>query len=280
VLLVDTAGRLAIDDEMMAEISALHKAISPVETLFVIDAMTGQDAVNTATAFDRALALTGVILTKVDADTRGGAALSVRSVTGKPIKFMGVGEKTEALEPFYPDRLASRILGMGDLLSLIEDAERKVDKKKAQRLAKKVEKGGRFDLEDFRDQLQQMKNMGGIGAMLDKMPGMGGMAQAAQSQLDTKQFDRMEAMINSMTAKERKNPDLINPSRKRRITAGSGTAVPDLNRLLKQHKQMQKMMKKMKGGGMQRMMRGMGGMMGGGGGMPPGGGLPPGFPRR
>jgi signal recognition particle subunit SRP54 len=226
------------------------------------------------------LALTGVILTKVDADTRGGAALSVRSVTGKPIKFMGVGEKTEALEPFYPDRLASRILGMGDLLSLIEDAERNVDKKKAQRLAKKVEKGGRFDLEDFRDQLQQMKNMGGIGAMLDKMPGMGGMAQAAQSQLDTKQFDRMEAMINSMTAKERKNPDLINPSRKRRITAGSGTAVPDLNRLLKQHKQMQKMMKKMKGGGMQRMMRGMGGMMGGGGGMPPGGGLPPGFPRR
>ena len=278
VLLVDTAGRLAIDSDMMAEIGALHSAINPVETLFVIDAMTGQDAVNTATAFDRALPLTGVILTKVDADTRGGAALSVRSVTGKPIKFMGVGEKTEALEPFYPDRLASRILGMGDLLSLIEDAERKVDQKKAQRLAKKVEKGGRFDLEDFRDQLQQMKNMGGIGAMLDKMPGMGGMAQAAQSQLDTKQFDRMEAMINSMTIKERKNPELINPSRKRRITTGSGTAVPDLNRLLKQHKQMQKMMKKMKGGGMQRMMRGMGGMMGGG--MPPGGGTPPGFPRR
>lgn len=278
VLLVDTAGRLAIDSDMMAEIGALHSAINPVETLFVIDAMTGQDAVNTATAFDRALPLTGVILTKVDADTRGGAALSVRSVTGKPIKFMGVGEKTEALEPFYPDRLASRILGMGDLLSLIEDAERKVDQKKAQRLAKKVEKGGRFDLEDFRDQLQQMKNMGGIGAMLDKMPGMGGMAQAAQSQLDTKQFDRMEAMINSMTIKERKNPELINPSRKRRITTGSGTAVPDLNRLLKQHKQMQKMMKKMKGGGMQRMMRGMGGMMGGG--MPPGGAMPPGFPRR
>ena len=243
VLLVDTAGRLAIDSEMMDEISALHRAINPVETLFVIDAMTGQDAVNTASAFDRALELTGVILTKVDADTRGGAALSVRSVTGKPIKFMGVGEKTDALEPFYPDRLASRILGMGDLLSLIEEAERNVDQKKAQRLAKKVEKGGRFDLEDFRDQLQQMKNMGGIGAMLDKMPGMGGMAQAAQSQLDTKQFDRMEAIINSMTIKERKNPDLINPSRKRRITAGSGTAVPDLNRLLKQHKQMQKMMK-------------------------------------
>lgn len=280
VVLVDTAGRLAIDDEMMAEIKALNDAISPIETLFVIDAMTGQDAVNTASAFDRALPLTGVILTKVDADTRGGAALSVRSVTGKPIKFMGVGEKTDALEPFHPDRLASRILGMGDLMSLIEEAERKVDKKKATRFAKKVEKGGRFDLEDFREQLQQMKNMGGIGAMLDKMPGMGGMAQAAQSQIDTKQFDRMEAMINSMTPKERRNPDLITGSRKRRITLGSGTQVPELNRLLKQHKQMAKMMKKMKGGGMQRMMRGMGGMMGGGGGMPPGGGLPPGFPRR
>ena len=261
VVLVDTAGRLAIDDEMMAEIKALNDAILPIETLFVIDAMTGQDAVNTASAFDRALPLTGVILTKVDADTRGGAALSVRSVTGKPIKFMGVGEKTDALEPFHPDRLASRILGMGDLMSLIEEAERKVDKKKATRFAKKVEKGGRFDLEDFREQLQQMKNMGGIGAMLDKMPGMGGMAQAAQSQIDTKQFDRMEAMINSMTPKERRNPDLITGSRKRRITLGSGTQVPELNRLLKQHKQMAKMMKKMKGGGMQRMMRGMGGMM-------------------
>ena len=274
VLLVDTAGRLAIDEAMMAEISALHAAVKPVETLFVVDAMTGQDAANTAKAFGDALPLTGVILTKVDADTRGGAALSVRTVTGKPIKFLGVGEKSDALDPFHPDRLASRILGMGDVLSLIEEAERKVDKKKAQKLAKKVQKGGRFDLEDFRDQLQQMRNMGGIGAMLDKLPGMGNMAQAAQS-VDTKQFMRMEAMINSMTAKERRNPDIISGSRKRRITAGSGTQVQDLNRLLKQHKHMQKMMKKMKGGGMQKMMRGMGRMMPPGGGLPPGG-FPPG----
>jgi len=216
----------------------------------------------------------GVILTKVDADTRGGAALSVRTVTERPIKFLGVGEKTDALDPFHPDRLASRILGMGDMLSLIEEVERKVDHGKAKKLASKVQKGGRFDLEDFREQLQQMKNIGGMGAMLDKMPGMGGMAQAAQN-VDTKQFDRMEAMINSMTPRERRNPDVISGSRKRRITVGSGTAVQDLNRLLKQHKQMQKMMKKMKGGGMQRMMRGLGGMTGG-----PGGGLPPGFPRR
>jgi signal recognition particle subunit SRP54 len=281
VLLVDTAGRLAIDEAMMAEIRELHAAVNPVETLFVVDAMTGQDAANTAKAFGDALPLTGVILTKVDADTRGGAALSVRAITGKPIKFLGVGEKTEALDPFHPDRLASRILGMGDLLSLIEDAERKVDKQKAQKLAKKVQKGGRFDLEDFRDQLQQMRNMGGITAMLDKMPGMGNMAQMAEQNVDMKQFARMEAMINSMTPKERRNPDIISGSRKRRITVGSGTQVQDLNRLLKQHKQMAKMMKKMKGGGMQKMMRGLGGMMGGpGGGMPPGGGLPPGFPRR
>ena len=273
VLLVDTAGRLAIDDEMMAEISALHEAVEPIETLFVVDAMTGQDAANTAKAFGKVLPLTGIILTKVDADTRGGAALSVRTITERPIKFLGVGEKTDALDPFHPDRLASRILGMGDLLSLIEDVERKVYQTKAKKLAKKVQKGGRFDLEDFREQLQQMKNLGGMGAMLDKMPGMGGMAQAAQN-LDTQQFVRMEAMINSMTPRERRNPDLISGSRKRRITGGSGTVIQDLNRLLKQHKQMQKMMKKMKGGGMQRMMRGMGGMTGG-----PGGGLPPGFPR-
>ena len=273
VLLVDTAGRLAIDDEMMAEISALHEAVEPIETLFVVDAMTGQDAANTAKAFGKVLPLTGIILTKVDADTRGGAALSVRTITERPIKFLGVGEKTDALDPFHPDRLASRILGMGDMLSLIEDVERKVDQTKAKKLAKKVQKGGRFDLEDFREQLQQMKNLGGMGAMLDKMPGMGGMAQAAQN-LDTQQFVRMEAMINSMTPRERRNPDLISGSRKRRITGGSGTVIQDLNRLLKQHKQMQKMMKKMKGGGMQRKMRGMGGMTGG-----PGGGLPPGFPR-
>lgn len=199
----------------------------------------------------------------------------MRAITGKPIKFLGVGEKTEALDPFHPDRLASRILGMGDLLSLIEDAERKVDQKKAKRLATKVQKGGRFDLEDFREQLQQMRNMGGMGALLDKLPGMGNMAAMTQHSVDQQQFSRMEAMINSMTPAERRKPDLISGSRKRRITLGSGTQVQDLNRLLKQHKQMQKMMKKMKGGGMQKMMRGLGGMM------PPGGGMPGGgFPKR
>ena len=274
VLIVDTAGRLAIDEDMMAEIVELHRVAEPVETLFVVDAMTGQDAANTAKAFDDALPLTGVILTKVDADTRGGAALSVRSITGKPIKFLGVGEKTAALDPFHPDRLASRILGMGDVMSLIEEAEQKVDKKKAERLARKVKKGGKFDLEDFRDQLQQMNNMGGISSMLDKLPGMGNMAQMAQQKLDVTMFARMEALINSMTPKERRNPELIQGSRKRRITRGSGLQVQDLNRLLKQHKQMQKMMKKMKGGGMEKMMRGLGGMGGQGG--PGGMGGPPG----
>jgi signal recognition particle subunit SRP54 len=271
VLIVDTAGRLAIDEAMMAEIAELHRAVNPVETLFVVDAMTGQDAANTAKAFGDALPLTGVVLTKVDADTRGGAALSVRSITGKPIKFLGVGEKTTALDPFHPDRLASRILGMGDVLSLIEEAEQNVDRAKAEKLAKKVKKGKKFDLEDFRDQLQQMNNMGGITNMLDKLPGMGNMAQMAQQNLDAQMFVRMEAMINSMTPKERRNPELIAGSRKRRITKGSGTQVQDLNRLLKQHKQMQKMMKKMKGGGMQKMMRGLGGMMGQGGAGGPGG---------
>jgi signal recognition particle subunit SRP54 len=280
VLIVDTAGRLAVDQDMMDEIAELHAAVKPIETLFVVDAMTGQDAANTARAFGETLPLTGVILTKVDADTRGGAALSVRSVTGKPIKFLGVGERTAALDPFHPDRLASRILGMGDMLSLIEEAEQKVDKDKAARLARKVKKGQRFDLEDFRDQLQQMNNMGGITGMLDKLPGMGNMAQMAQQNMDMKMFARMEAMINSMTPEERRRPELIQGSRKRRITRGSGTQVQDLNRLLKQHKQMQKMMKKMNGGGMQKMMRGLGGMMGGPGGgmppgMPPGGGMPP-----
>ncbi len=272
VLIVDTAGRLAIDQDMMAEIAELHRAVNPVETLFVVDAMTGQDAANTARAFGETLPLTGVILTKVDADTRGGAALSVRAITGKPIKFLGVGEKTAALDPFHPDRLASRILGMGDVLSLIEEAEQKVDRKKAERLARKVKKGQRFDLEDFRDQLQQMNNMGGITGMLDKLPGMGNVAQMAQQNLDMKLFARMEAMINSMTPAERRRPELIQGSRKRRICQGSGTQVQDLNRLLKQHKQMQKMMKKMKGGGMEKMMRGLGGMMPPGGGP---GGLPP-----
>ena len=265
ILIIDTAGRLAVDEAMMAEIAELERAIKPIETLFVVDAMTGQDAANTARAFGEALPLTGVILTKVDADTRGGAALSVRSITGKPIKFLGMGEKSSALDPFHPDRLASRILGMGDMMSLIEEAEQKVDKDKAERLARKVKKGRKFDLEDFRDQLQQMNNMGGMSSMLEKMPGMGNMAQAAQQGLDNSMFSRMEAMINSMTPRERRNPDLIQGGRKRRITRGSGTQVQDLNRLLKQHKQMQKMMKKMKGGGMQKMMRGLGGMS------PPGG---------
>ena len=273
VLIVDTAGRLAIDEGMMAEIAALHAAVNPVETLFVVDAMTGQDAANTAKAFGEALPLTGVILTKVDGDTRGGAALSVRAVTGKPIKFLGVGEKTAALDPFHPDRLASRILGMGDVLSLIEEVEQKVDKKKAEKLARKVKKGKKFDLEDFRDQLQQMNNMGGITGMLDKLPGMGNMSQAAQN-LDMNMFAQMEVMINSMTPKERRSPELIQGSRKRRITRGSGTEVQDLNRLLKQHKQMQKMMKKMKGGGMEKMMRGLGGMMPPGGAGGPGGSMP------
>jgi signal recognition particle subunit SRP54 len=274
VLIVDTAGRLAVDADMMAEIGELHAAVKPVETLFVVDAMTGQDAATTAKAFGEALPLTGVILTKVDAATRGGAALSVRSITGKPIKFLGVGEKTTALDPFHPDRLASRILGMGDVLSLIEEVESKVDKKKADKLARKIKKGKKFDLEDFREQLQQMNNMGGISGMLDKLPGMGKMAQVAQQNVDTKMFTRMEVMIDSMTPKERRNPELIQGSRKRRITQGSGTQVQDLNRLLKQHKQMQKMMKKLKGGGMEKMMRGLGGMMPPGGAGGPGGSFP------
>ena len=282
VLLVDTAGRLHVDEALMEEIQAIHAAVNPIETLFVIDAMIGQDAVSTAKAFNDALPLTGVILTKTDGDARGGAALSVCHVTGKPIKFLGVGEKTEALEPFHPDRLASRILGMGDIMSLIEEAEQKIDKVKAEKLVQKVQKGKSFDLEDLRDQLQQMQNMGGMASMLDKLPGMGGMAKMAESNGMTSQFKQMQAIIDSMTPAERKNPDVLNGSRKRRITMGSGTQIQDLNRLLKQHKQMSKMMKKMKGGGMQKMMRGMGGMLpgGGSGGVPPmggGGGLPPGF---
>jgi len=277
-VLVDTAGRLAVDDEMMTEIQGLQKAINPIETLFVIDAMIGQDAVNTAKAFNDALPLTGVILTKADGDARGGAALSVRETTGKPIKFLGMGEKVDALEPFHPDRIASRILGMGDVLSLIEEAERKIDKDKAQKMVEKVQKGTRFDLNDLKEQIQQMNNMGGMAGMLDKMPGMGNMGQMVEQANMGGQFKKMEVIIDSMTPAERKNPDSLNGSRKRRITKGSGTEVQDLNRLLKQHKQMAKVMKKMKGGGMKKMMQGIGGMMGGGG-MPPGGGLPPGLGR-
>ena len=238
--------------------------------------MTGQDAANSAKAFNDALPLTGVILTKADGDARGGAALSVRHITGKPIKFIGTGEKPDALEPFYPDRIASRILGMGDMLSLIEEAERKVDKQKAEQLARKIKKGKGFDLEDFREQLQQMKNMGGVGSIMDKLPGMGILPPGAAAKADDSQFTRMEAIINSMTPRERINPDILNGSRKRRITVGSGTQIQDLNRLLKQHKQMQKVMKKMKGGGMANMMRGLGGMQGPPGGFPGAGGN---FPR-
>ncbi|PWK54437.1 signal recognition particle protein [Pleionea mediterranea] len=271
VVIVDTAGRLAVDEAMMSEIKTLHAGIKPVETLFVVDSMTGQDAANTAKAFNDALPLTGVILTKADGDARGGAALSIRHITGKPIKFMGIGEKLDALEPFHPDRVASRILGMGDVLSLIEEVERKVDKKKAEKLAKKVIKGKGFDLEDFREQLVQMKSMGGMAGLIDKMPGMGQVPDAAKSQImNDKSTNQMEAIINSMTPKERSHPDLIKGSRKRRIAGGSGTEIQDVNRLLKQFKQMQKMMKKMSGkGGMMKMMRGMKGMM------PPGGGFPP-----
>ncbi|WP_392566051.1 signal recognition particle protein [Utexia brackfieldae] len=265
VLIVDTAGRLHVDSDMMAEIKQLHQAVTPVETLFVVDAMTGQDAANTAKAFNEALPLTGVILTKVDGDARGGAALSIRQITGKPIKFLGMGEKTDALEPFYPDRIASRILGMGDVISLIEELQTKVDHEKAQKMAAKLKKGDKFDLNDFLDQLKQMRDMGGMSAMLAKLPGAGQLPENLKAQMDDKVTVKMEAMINSMTFKERLNPELIKGSRKRRIAAGSGTQVQDVNRLLKQFDDMQRMMKKMKGGGMMKMMRNMKGMLGGGG---------------
>ena len=261
VVIIDTAGRLHIDDEMMAEIKRLHSAVNPVETLFVVDSMTGQDAANTARAFNEALPLTGVILTKTDGDARGGAALSIRQITGKPIKFLGVGEKTTALEPFHPDRLASRILGMGDVLSLIEEVEHKVDRQEAEKLAQKMAKGKGFDLEDFRTQLQQMQNMGGIAALMDKMPGMSNVPDAVKNRVDDKQFKRLEAIINSMTPHERQFPQVIKGSRKRRIALGSGTQVQDVNRLLKQFTQMQKMMKKVSKGGMAKMLRGLKGRM-------------------
>ncbi|MDH3980759.1 MAG: signal recognition particle protein [Gammaproteobacteria bacterium] len=255
VVIIDTAGRLHIDDDMMNEIRLLHTAVSPVETLFVVDSMTGQDAANTARTFNDVLPLTGVILTKTDGDARGGAALSIRSITGKPIKFIGVGEKTEALEPFYPDRITSRILGMGDVVSLVEEAEQKVDKEAVAKLAGKITRGKGFDLNDFRDQLDQMLNMGGLTGLMDKLPGMGQLPKNAMA--DDSQVHRMKAIINSMTPHERGRPGVINGSRRRRIAAGSGTQVQDVNRLLKQHLQMQKMMKKMSKGGMSKLLRGM-----------------------
>ena len=264
VLIVDTAGRLHVDSEMMDEIKQVHAALNPIETLFTVDAMTGQDAANTAKAFNEALPLTGVILTKVDGDARGGAALSIRQITGKPIKFLGVGEKTDALEPFHPDRVASRILGMGDVLSLIEDLERSVDREKAEKMAQKFKKGDDFTLEDFREQLREMKKMGGMMSMLEKLPGAKNLPDHVKNQVDDKMFNKLEAIINSMTLKERANPDIIKGSRRRRIALGSGTQVQDVNKLLKQFDEMQRMMKKMRKGGMAKMMRGMQGLMGGG----------------
>ena len=262
VLLVDTAGRLHIDEPMMDEIRRIHSAVSPVETLFVVDGMTGQDAAHTSKAFDAALPLTGVVLTKTDGDARGGAALSVRQVTGKPIKFLGVGEKTEALETFHPDRIASRILGMGDVLGLIEEVEQKVDRDKAEKLARKLVKGKQFDLEDFAEQLAQMRNMGGVAGMLDKLPGLPGLPAGALDRINDREFIRMEAVISSMTLHERRYPGVIKGSRKRRIAKGSGTQVQDVNRLLKQFTRMQKMMKRMRGkGGMARMLQGMRGQL-------------------
>ncbi|MDF0606492.1 signal recognition particle protein [Neisseriaceae bacterium TC5R-5] len=263
VLIVDTAGRLAIDEAMMAEIKALHAALNPVETLFVVDAMQGQDAVNTAQAFNETLPLTGVILTKMDGDSRGGAALSVRHVTGKPIKFIGVGEKVSGLEPFYPDRMASRILGMGDVLSLIEDVQKGIDQDEAMAMAKKLKSGKGFDLEDFKAQMQQMKKMGGMSNLLEKMPGqLGQMAKGIQGEEAEKSMRRIEGIINSMTPAERRKPELLKASRKRRVAAGSGVTVQEVNKLLNQFEQTQKMMKQFSSkGGMMKLMRGMKGML-------------------
>jgi len=269
VVIIDTAGRLHIDEEMMAEIKRLHAAINPIETLFVVDSMTGQDAANTAKAFNEALPLTGVILTKADGDARGGAALSIRHITGKPIKFIGIGEKVDALEPFHPDRLASRILGMGDILTLVEDAERSIDREKAEKFAKKIKKGKTFDLEDFRDQLRQIGKMGGIMGIVSKLPGIGSLPQAAKDKINDNMIVEIEAIINSMTPKERRLPAIIKGSHKRRIALGSGTDIQAVNRLLKQFTQMQKMMRKFsQKGGILKLMRGLQGKM-------PPGGFPP-----
>ena len=262
VMIVDTAGRLGIDEQMMQEISGLHKALSPIETLFVVDAMLGQDAINVAKSFNDALPLTGIVLTKLDGDSRGGAALSVRHITGKPVKFVGVSEKLDGLEEFDPIRMANRILGMGDILALVEEARKNVDIKAAQALEKKLKVGGRFDLNDFLAQIGQMKNMGGLSSMMSKMPAQFQQA-AAGTNMDqaAKQVRRMEGIINSMTPQERSKPEIIKAVRKRRIAAGAGVQVQDVNRLLSQFEQMQSMMKKMKGGGMMKMMRGLKGMM-------------------
>ena len=268
VLLVDTAGRLHVDADMMDEIRQLHAAVNPHETLFVVDSMTGQDAANTARVFNDTLALTGVILTKTDGDARGGAALSVRQITGKPIKFVGTGEKIDELQAFHPERVASRILGMGDVLSLVEDVQRHVDKDKAEKLARKIKKGKGFDLDDFRSQLEQMQNMGGMSSLVDKMPGMGQLPDQVKNRVNDRQTVSMIAIINSMTPQERRFPDVIRGSRKKRIASGSGTQIQDINRMLKQFSQMQRMMKKIGKGGMKGMMRKMASLKGQ---LPPGG---------
>jgi len=267
VLLIDTAGRLHIDEKMMAEIREIHAAIKAHETLFIVDAMTGQDAANTALAFNEALPLTGVVLTKTDGDARGGAALSVRQITGKPIKFIGTGEKTESLQAFHPDRIASRILGMGDVLSLVEEVQRTVDQDKAEKLARKLRKGKVFGLGDFRSQLEQMQAMGGIGSMMDKLPGMSDIPDHVRNKVNDRHTQHMIAIINSMTVQERRFPEVIRGSRKRRIAKGSGTDIQAVNRMLKQFNQMQKMMKKFGKGGMSKMMKNMGQLQGG---LPPG----------
>ena len=266
VLLVDTAGRLHVDAGMMAEIKALHTALNPIETLFVVDSMTGQDAANTAKAFSEALPLTGVVLTKADGDARGGAALSVRYVTGRPIKFIGAGEKLDALEPFHPDRIAQRILGMGDVLSLVEQVEQSVDQEKQRKLAEKVMKGKRFDLTDMRDQLEQMVNMGGMASLMEKLPGMSGLSEQVKSKVNDREVHRMIAMIGSMTKNERRHPDLLKGSRRARIARGSGTQPADVNKLLKQYQQMERMMSKLGSGGIKGLMRQMSGAMRGTGG--------------
>ena len=255
VLLVDTAGRLHVDNEMMEEIREIHRVVTPRETLFVVDSMTGQDAANTAGAFNAALDLSGIVLTKTDGDARGGAALSVRAITGKPIKFIGTGEKVDALQPFYPERIASRILGMGDVLSLVEDVQRNVDQKAAEKLVNKMRKGSGLDLEDFRSQLEQMTSMGGISGLMDKLPGMGNLTPQLKARVDDQNTRHLIAIINSMTPQERRFPEVIRGSRKKRIALGSGMEIQDVNRLLKQHAQMQKMMKKMGKGGMAGMMK-------------------------
>ncbi len=264
VVIFDTAGRLGIDEAMMAEIKALHAQLNPIETLFVVDAMQGQDAINTAKAFGETLQLTGVILTKLDGDSRGGAALSVRHVTGKPIKYIGVSEKVDGLEPFYPDRMASRILGMGDVLGLIEQAHKNVDLAEAQKLADKVKSGKSFDLDDFKAQMVQMRKMGGMGALMDKMPAqIAGMASKVNPDDADKSLRRIEGIINSMTPLERRKPEIIKATRKKRIADGSGVQVQEVNRLLKQFEETQKMMKMFSKGGMAKMMRSMGGLLGG-----------------